>query len=70
MIPFLSLKEVTELHGAEINEAIQRVVNSGWYLQGHENELFETNYSNFIGVKYTIGCANGLPHLFQLHEVL
>ena len=66
MIPFLSLKEVTELHGAEINEAIQRVVNSGWYLQGHENELFETNYSNFIGVKYTIGCANGLDALIWI----
>jgi hypothetical protein len=28
MIPFLSLKDVTALHGAEINEAVNRVVNS------------------------------------------
>ena len=40
-IPFLSLKDVTALHGAEINEAITRVVNGGWYLQGKENEKFE-----------------------------
>ena len=33
-IPFLSLKDVTALHGAEINEAVSRVVNGGWYLQG------------------------------------
>ena len=32
-IPFLSLKDVTVLHGAEINEAVSRVVNGGWYLQ-------------------------------------
>ena len=60
MIPFLSLKDVTNLHGAEINEAVTRVVNGGWYLQGKENELFEQHYSEFIGTKYTIGCANGL----------
>ena len=41
MIPFLSLKDVTALHGAEINEAVTRVVNNGWYLQGKENEHFE-----------------------------
>ena len=66
MIPFLSLKDVTALHGAEINEAVTRVVNNGWYLQGKENERFEENYSNFIGTKYTIGCANGLDALIWI----
>ena len=66
MIPFLSLKDVTALHGAEINEAVSRVVNSGWYLQGQENEKFETNYANFIGSKYCIGCANGLDALIWI----
>lgn len=28
MIPFLSLKDVTALHGAEINEAVCRVVKA------------------------------------------
>ena len=66
MIPFLSLKDVTALHGAEINEAVSRVVNGGWYLQGKENEKFEENYSKFIGAKYTIGCANGLDALIWI----
>ena len=66
MIPFLSLKDVTALHGAEINEAVSRVVNGGWYLQGKENEQFETDYSKFIGTKYTIGCANGLDALIWI----
>lgn len=66
MIPFLSLKDVTALHGDEINEAVTRVVNGGWYLQGKENEKFEKNYSNFIGTKHTIGCANGLDALIWI----
>ena len=66
MIPFLSLKYVTALHGAEINEAVSRVVNGGWYLQGKENEQFEKHYSEFIGCKHTIGCANGLDALIWI----
>lgn len=65
-VPFLSLKDVTALHGAEINEAVSRVVNGGWYLQGKENEQFEQHYSEFIGTKYTIGCANGLDALIWI----
>lgn len=65
-IPFLSLKDVTALHGKEINEAVSRVVNGGWYLQGQENEKFEKHYSEFIGTKFTIGCANGLDALIWI----
>ena len=65
-IPFLFLMYVTALHGAEINEAVSPVVNGGWYLQGKENEQFEKHYSEFIGTKYTIGCANGLDALIWI----
>ena len=66
MISFLSLKDVTALHETEIKEAINRVLNSGWYLQGHENECFEKEFSKFIGTKYCIGCANGLDALIWI----
>ena len=66
MIPFLSLKDVTALHDNEINEAVSRVVNSGWYLQGRENDQFESDYAHFIGTKYCIGCANGLDALIWI----
>ncbi len=66
MIPFLSLKDVTSLHGAEINEAVTRVVNNGWYLQGKENEKFEADYAKFIGTEFCIGCANGLDALIWI----
>ena len=65
-IPFLSLKDVTALHGAEINEAVTRVVNNGWYLQGAENEKFEKDYAEYIGTKYAVGCANGLDALIWI----
>ena len=60
MIKFLDLQKVTALHGGEINEAVSRVVNGGWYLQGEENRRFEADYSAYIGTKYTVGCGNGL----------
>ncbi len=66
MIKFLDLEKVTTKHGAEINEAVTRVVNSGWYLQGKENEQFEKDYSEYIGTKYTVGCANGLDALIWI----
>lgn len=65
-IPFLSLKDVTALHGEEINKAVSRVVNGGWYLQGIENEKFEQHYADFIGTKYCVGCANGLDALIWI----
>lgn len=65
-IPFLSLKDVTELHGFEIKEAVLKVINSGWYLQGKANQTFENHYADFIGSKYCIGCANGLDALIWI----
>ena len=35
-VPFLSLKDVTNMHGDEIREAARRVIDSGWYLLGKE----------------------------------
>ncbi len=66
MIPFLSLKDVTTLHRTEINAAVSRVVNSGWYLQGTENDVFEKDYAKFIGTDFCVGCANGLDALIWI----
>lgn len=66
MIKFLDLQKVTSLHNVEIQEAVARVVNSGWYLQGKENEKFEKDYADYIGAKYAVGCANGLDALIWI----
>lgn len=66
MISFLELKRITDCYSKEIHDAVKRVVDSGWYLQGVENSVFEENYSKYIGTKYTIGCANGLDALYLI----
>ena len=65
-IPFLSLHDVTAKYKDEIHEAVRRVVDSGWYLQGKENEQFEKHYAEYIGSKHCIGCANGLDALIWI----
>ena len=65
-IPFLSLHDVTAKYKDEIHEAVLRVVDSGWYLQGKENAQFELHYAEYIGTKHCIGCANGLDALIWI----
>ena len=65
-IPFLSLRDVTVKYKDEIHEAVLRVVDNGWYLQGKENEQFEQHYAEYIGTKHCIGCANGLDALIWI----
>jgi len=66
MIKFLDLQQVTAMHSGEISSAVKRVVDSGRYLNGEENERFERNYSDYIGAKHTIGVANGLDALYLI----
>jgi Predicted pyridoxal phosphate-dependent enzyme apparently involved in regulation of cell wall biogenesis len=63
MIKNLDLQQITSKYQDELKEAVNRVVDSGWYLQGKENELFEKNFSTYIGTEYCIGVGNGLDAL-------
>lgn len=63
MISFLDLKKITNSRKNEIKEAVNRVVDSGWYTLGNEVKTFESNYANFIGVNHCIGVGNGLDAL-------
>ncbi len=63
MIKFLDLKKVNERFRAEMDAAVKRVLDSGWYLLGKEIERFETEFAAYCGVKHCIGVANGLDAL-------
>lgn len=65
-VPFLSLKDITGRYHDEIHEAVGRVIDSGWYLQGKENADFEAAYASYIGAKHCIGVANGLDALILI----
>ena len=45
MIKFLDLKKVNERFRAEMDAAVKRVLDSGWYLLGKEVEAFEQEFA-------------------------
>ena len=62
-VPFLDLKGPYRELRAEIDAAMRRVAEGGWYLLGEELRAFEAAYARRIGVKHCIGVANGLDAL-------
>ncbi|WP_108823179.1 DegT/DnrJ/EryC1/StrS aminotransferase family protein [Dysgonomonas sp. Marseille-P4361] len=60
MIPFLNLKRENDRYADEIKEAVNRVIDSGWYILGEEKERFEKEFAAYCGAKYCIGVGNGL----------
>lgn len=66
-IPFLDLKAPH----AEMREALQaafdRVLDSGWYIQGEALAKFEQEFAAYCGAEHCIGVANGLD---ALHLIL
>lgn len=63
MIKFLDLKAINDSFQPELSQAVQRVINSGWYLLGEEVKVFEKEYAAYIGTQHCIGVANGLDAL-------
>src|SRR5947208_2396136 len=58
-IPFHALLPAHHLIAAEIQAAVDRVLNSGSYILGPELESFESQFATYIGVKHAVGVANG-----------
>ena len=63
MIPFLDLGAATRELQAEIDAAVSRVVQSGWYVGGPELEAFEAAWADHCGATHCVGVANGLDAL-------
>lgn len=66
MVKLLDLQAITAIHGDEIKAAVNRVIDSGWFLQGNENKHFEEDYAKYIGTEHCIAVANGLDALYLL----
>ncbi|HEU4573728.1 MAG TPA: DegT/DnrJ/EryC1/StrS family aminotransferase [Chitinophagaceae bacterium] len=66
MIKFLDLQKITEKYSQDIKTAVNRVIDSGWYLLGNEVKQFETNFAAFCQAKHCIGVANGLDALILI----
>ncbi len=63
-VPFGDLKRHTQSMRAELDEAIARVLDSGWYILGSEVSAFEEAFAAYCGVEYCVGVASGAEALY------
>jgi dTDP-4-amino-4,6-dideoxygalactose transaminase len=70
-VKMIAMKKLSmvDLHGQylrikpEIDDAIQRVLDSAVFVKGAEVKEFETELANYLGVKHVIACGNGTDAL-------
>lgn len=63
MIKFLDLYKINERFRTELDARFKEVLDSGWYIRGRQDELFEKHFAAYTGAKHCIGVANGLEAL-------
>jgi dTDP-4-amino-4,6-dideoxygalactose transaminase len=63
LIPFLDLGAAYRELSTEIDDAVARVLNSGWYIGGGELEAFETEFAAYTETDHCVGTGNGLDAL-------
>lgn len=62
-VPFLDLGAAYRELKTEIDFAVSRVLDSGWYILGPEVENFEIAWAQYCGAKHAVGLGNGLDAL-------
>lgn len=62
-VPFLDLKRQHQSIKDEVNEAINRVMESQRFILGDEVESFEKRIAEYCGVKHAVGVASGTDAL-------
>jgi dTDP-4-amino-4,6-dideoxygalactose transaminase len=66
-IPFLQLGDAVSELRPQIDAAIKRVLDSGWYLLGPELEAMEQEWADWCGASHAVGVSNGLD---AMHLIL
>lgn len=62
-VPFNDVGAVNEVVAPELNEAVQRVLRSGWFILGRELASFEAEFAAYCGVTHCVGVASGTEAL-------
>ncbi len=62
-IPFNDLRALYLAHQKEIDEAVQRVLASGWYILGREVQAFEAEFAAYCGAAGCVGVNSGTDAL-------
>ncbi len=60
MVEFLDVGATYKSIKAEIDDAVSRVLASGWYILGPEVDAFEQEYAEYCGANHCISLGNGL----------
>lgn len=63
MIPFIDLSREYETLQDEIDDAISRVLESGYFVLGDEVEAFEQEFADYVGVEHGVGVNSGTDAL-------
>jgi dTDP-4-amino-4,6-dideoxygalactose transaminase len=58
-VPFFDLSEQYRLLREEIDQAVGRTLQSGWYILGAEGEAFEREFAAYCGVRHAVGVSSG-----------
>lgn len=66
-LPFVDLRAAYIELKDELDDAYNRVMDSGRYVLGREVEAFEENFATYCGVKHCVAVGNGLD---ALHLIL
>lgn len=65
-VKFLDLQKINAQYEPALSQAIQEVVQSGWYIMGKAVQQFEQEFAAYCGAQYCLGVANGLDALILI----
>ena len=68
MIKFLDLQQINDAHRAGFHQALDAVLDSGWFIMGGALQRFEQEYAAFCGARHCIGVGNGLDALILIQD--
>ncbi len=63
-VPFGDVRRQNISIRAELDTAIARVIESGWYILGREVTAFEEEFAAYCGVAHCVGVASGAEALY------
>jgi dTDP-4-amino-4,6-dideoxygalactose transaminase len=58
-VPFGDLRRRYQPIRDDVDSAVSRVLDSGWFILGHEVERFEREFAASLGARHSVGVANG-----------
>src|SRR3954466_6716340 len=58
-VPFTNFRRTVDELRPELDAALARVLDSGWFLLGKEGEQFEHEFAGWVGTSHAVGCASG-----------